>query len=70
MKISHIILESNLKHAFESVKDKKYIEKTNGWELKVIKGNHHVYMKKGRIERLSVPVHKNKDLKKGLLNAL
>ena len=47
----------------------KILEK-NGWELKVIKGSHHVYMKEGRNERLSVPVHKTKDLKKGLLNAL
>lgn len=42
----------------------------NGWELKTIKGSHHVYMKSGRQERISVPVHGNKDLKLGLLKAI
>jgi predicted RNA binding protein YcfA (HicA-like mRNA interferase family) len=32
----------------------------DGWELKTIKGSHHVYMKEGRKERISVPVHGNK----------
>ncbi|MCL4479698.1 MAG: type II toxin-antitoxin system HicA family toxin [Deltaproteobacteria bacterium] len=47
----------------------KILEK-KGWELKNIKGSHHVYMKSGRKERLSVPVHGNKDLKIGLLKAI
>ena len=41
------------------------ILKQNGWELKTIKGSHHVYMKEGRKERISIPVHSNKSLKKG-----
>ncbi len=41
-----------------------------GWELRTIHGSHHVYMKTGRKERISVPVHGNKDLKQGLLNAI
>jgi predicted RNA binding protein YcfA (HicA-like mRNA interferase family) len=41
-----------------------------GWQLKTIKGNHHVYMKPGKKERLSVPVHGNKDLKLGMLKAM
>lgn len=38
--------------------------------MKVIRGSHHIYMKEGRKERISVPVHGNKDLKIGLLKAL
>ena len=38
----------------------------NGWELKRIHGSHHVYGKSGRSERISVPIHGNKALKKGL----
>lgn len=41
-----------------------------GWRLKTIKGSHHVYMKPGKKERLSVPVHGNKDLKLGMLKAI
>lgn len=37
-----------------------------GWELKRIRGSHHVYMKSGNPARLSVPVHGKKELKKGL----
>ena len=47
----------------------KILEK-NGWELKTIKGSHHVYMKAGQIERISVPVHANKSLKMGLLQSI
>jgi len=32
--------------------------------------SHHVYMKAGRNERISVPVHGNKDLKMGLLRSI
>jgi len=46
------------------------ILKQNGWELKTTKGNHHVYMKKGRKERISIPVHNNKSIKKGLLKTI
>ena len=38
-----------------------------GWELARIKGSHHVYIKKGHIERISIPIHGNKTLKIGLL---
>ena len=41
------------------------ILKQNCWELKTIKGSHHVYMKEGRKERISIPIHSNKSLKKG-----
>ena len=46
------------------------ILKQNGWELKTIKGSHHVYMKEGRKERISIPVHSNKSLKKSLLKTI
>lgn len=38
----------------------------DGWELARIRGSHHVYRKQGRVERLSVPVHGNDTLKRGL----
>ncbi len=47
----------------------KILEK-KGWLLKTIKGSHHVYMKSGKKVRISVPVHGNKDLKRGLLSFL
>ena len=37
-----------------------------GWQLKRIKGSHHIYGKDGIPVRLSVPVHGNKTLKRGL----
>ncbi|MBW8049332.1 MAG: type II toxin-antitoxin system HicA family toxin [Cytophagales bacterium] len=44
----------------------KALEK-QGWQLLRIKGSHHVFGKTGREDRISVPVHKNKPLKIGLL---
>jgi len=46
--------------AFAGLLEKK------GWELVRVKGSHHVYTKKGRPERISLPVHGNKSLKIGL----
>jgi predicted RNA binding protein YcfA (HicA-like mRNA interferase family) len=42
--------------------------KDKGWILDRIEGSHHI-MEKG-VKTLSVPVHGNKDLGKGLLHAL
>jgi predicted RNA binding protein YcfA (HicA-like mRNA interferase family) len=53
-----------------SGKDLCRLLETKGWELKRINGSHHIYMKDGRVERISVPVHKNQDMKIGLLKAL
>lgn len=47
----------------------KLLEK-RGWVLARINGSHHIYVKAGTIFRISVPVHKNKDLKTGLLKSL
>ena len=35
-----------------------------------INGSYHIYGKPGAIERLTVPVHANQDLKRGLLGHL
>jgi predicted RNA binding protein YcfA (HicA-like mRNA interferase family) len=47
----------------------KLLEK-KGWVLARINGSHHIYTKQGTVYRVSVPVHKNKDLKLGLLRSL
>lgn len=41
-----------------------------GWQLKRIKGSHHVYVKSGNPARISVPIHGNQPLKIGLLKHL
>lgn len=41
-----------------------------GWELLRVQGSHHIYGKKGNVVRLSIPIHGNQPLKKGLLNHL
>ena len=41
-----------------------------GWQLMRIHGSHHIYGKPGSIVRLSVPIHRNKPLKTGLLRHL
>jgi predicted RNA binding protein YcfA (HicA-like mRNA interferase family) len=40
----------------------------NGWLLDRVEGSHHILMKGDKT--LSVPVHGNKDLGKGILHAL
>jgi predicted RNA binding protein YcfA (HicA-like mRNA interferase family) len=41
-----------------------------GWALARISGSHHIYTMDGRQERLVIPIHGNRDLKRGLLKAL
>jgi predicted RNA binding protein YcfA (HicA-like mRNA interferase family) len=41
-----------------------------GWELKHVKGSHHVYMKEGNPARISIPIHGNRPLKIGLMKHL
>lgn len=43
----------------------RVLEKHN-WQLKRIKGSHHIYGTEGVPKRISVPVHGNKTLKLGL----
>jgi predicted RNA binding protein YcfA (HicA-like mRNA interferase family) len=42
----------------------------NGWSLLRIQGSHHIYGKSGNDSRISVPIHRNQDLKIGLLRKL
>jgi predicted RNA binding protein YcfA (HicA-like mRNA interferase family) len=44
--------------------------KKKGWVLLRVAGSHHIYGKEGSIVRLSVPIHGNKALKRGLLGHL
>jgi predicted RNA binding protein YcfA (HicA-like mRNA interferase family) len=47
----------------------KIVEK-KGWVVRKVTGSHHIYAKIGVDKILSIPVHKNKDLKIGTLKAL
>ena len=40
----------------------KTLEK-KGWELRRVKGCHHVYVKEGNPARISIPIHGSKQLK-------
>jgi predicted RNA binding protein YcfA (HicA-like mRNA interferase family) len=51
-----------------SGKDFVKLLKQNGWVLDRIKGSYHI-MRKNAIS-ITVPVHKNEDLKTGILNSL
>ena len=53
----------------KSISGKEFakILKKNGWKLARIQGSHHIYIKQGYKERISLPVHGNKDLRIGLL---
>lgn len=42
----------------------------HGWELARVNGSHHIYRKHGYPQRISVHVHGNQDLKRGLQLAL
>lgn len=42
----------------------------NGWNLLRIQGSHHIQGKVGNSSRISVPIHRNQDLKIGLLRNL
>ncbi|SKB15966.1 conserved hypothetical protein [Planktothrix sp. PCC 11201] len=41
-----------------------------GWILKRIKGSHHIYQNPQNNRIVSVPVHRNQDLKLGILGVL
>lgn len=42
----------------------------HGWQLKRIKGSHHIYGKSGERALVVVPVHANQSLKPGLQRAI
>jgi predicted RNA binding protein YcfA (HicA-like mRNA interferase family) len=56
----------------KSISDKKLckIVEQIGWTLKKVTGSHHIYEKLGENKIISIPVHKNQDLKIGTLKAL
>jgi len=41
-----------------------------GWTQLRVSGSHHIYGKSGSVVRLSIPIHGNKPLKRGLLRHL
>ena len=45
-------------------KELKKLLLKNGWEIVRINGSHHIFEKNG--ETIVLPIHSNKDLKKGL----
>jgi len=38
-----------------------------GWNLRRVSGSHYIYSKAESVVRISIPVHGNRPLKKGLL---
>ena len=53
----------------KSISGKQFarILESHGWVLVRVNGSHHVYMQAGNPARISLPIHKNEDLKIGLL---
>lgn len=49
-----------------SGKDFAKVLERKGWRLLRIQGSHHIYGKPGNADKISVPVHGNQPLKKGL----
>lgn len=47
----------------------KVLEK-HGWQLRRIRGAHHIYAQPGNPMIVTVPVHRNKDLKPGTLQKI
>jgi predicted RNA binding protein YcfA (HicA-like mRNA interferase family) len=43
------------------------IVERRGWRPLRINGSHHVYGKPGSVVRLTIPIHGNRPLKRGLL---
>jgi len=56
----------------KTISGKKFckILEQNGWELERIKGSHHIYSHTDCDAILTVPIHGNKDMKKGTLKKL
>lgn len=42
------------------------ILEAKGWQLKRVNGSHHIYTKAGVSIRISIPVHADRALKRGL----
>lgn len=50
-----------------SGRDFARILERHGWTLARIRGSHHIYVKEGRREKISLPIHGNAALRTGLL---
>jgi predicted RNA binding protein YcfA (HicA-like mRNA interferase family) len=50
-----------------SGKDFAKVLEQHGWVLLRVQGSHHIYGKTGNEIRISVPIHRNQNLKTGLL---
>jgi predicted RNA binding protein YcfA (HicA-like mRNA interferase family) len=37
-----------------------------GWVMARVNGSHHIFTMEGRVERVVIPIHRNKTLKIGL----
>jgi predicted RNA binding protein YcfA (HicA-like mRNA interferase family) len=46
------------------------IVEQRGWTLQRVTGSHHIYENSQSSQILSIPVHRNQDLKMGTLRAL
>ena len=55
----------------KSISGKKLckIVEQQGWLLKRVSGSHHIYQKPDSQQILSIPVHRNQDLKLGTLKS-
>ena len=53
-----------------SGRDLARLVERHGWTLLRVSGSHHIYGKAGSVARLSIPVHGNRPLKRGLLKHL
>ncbi len=53
----------------KSISGKKFaiLLESRGWTLLRVNGSHHIFGKPGNAQRISVPIHRNKALKTGLL---
>jgi predicted RNA binding protein YcfA (HicA-like mRNA interferase family) len=56
----------------KSISGKKFckIVERKGWILKKITGSHHIYEKPNENKIISIPVHRNQDLKLGTLKSI
>ena len=56
----------------KSISGKKLckIVERKGWTLKKITGSHHIYEKDNEDKIISIPVHRNQDLKLGTLKSI
>lgn len=65
-----IVFESSCRNCgMKSISGKKFAKllEKKGWILLRVNGSHHIYVKSGNPQRISVPIHGNQALKTVLL---